>query len=81
MGSVRITVEVPELRPGSTKSASVANYVRAAMKVQALRQEFAQALIDLKTCKQVLCKRVPADSLWAETQALCDELHIEAANR
>jgi len=55
--------------------------VRAAMKVQALRQEFAQALIDLKTCKQVLCKRVPADSLWAETQALCDELHIEAANR
>ena len=78
---MRITVEVPELQPGSTKSATVAKYVRAAIKVQALRREFAQALIDLRACKQAICNRTQADSLLAEAEALCEELHIDPANR
>jgi hypothetical protein len=59
----------------------VAKYVRVAIKVQALRREFAQALLEMRACKQALAGRVRAESLMAEAEALCDELHIEPANR
>lgn len=78
---MRITMDVPDLQPGITKSATVAKYVRAAIKVQALRKEFAQALIDLRACKQAICNRAQPDSLMAEAQALCEELHIDPGNR
>jgi hypothetical protein len=78
---LRIIVEVPDLEPGQTKSHAIAKYVRAAIKVQALRREFAQALVEMRACKQALCTRANATSLMAEAQALCEELHIEPANQ
>jgi len=78
---VRIIVEVPDLEPGRTKSHAVANYVRAAIRVQALRREFAYALLEMRRCKQALSSRAQADNLMAAAQALCEELRIEPANQ
>jgi hypothetical protein len=74
---VRIIVEVPDLAPGLTKSHGVANYLRAALKLQALRQEFADAVLEVQRCKHALSTRVQAGSLMAEAHALCEELGIE----
>jgi hypothetical protein len=60
---------------------AIAKYVRAAIKVQALRREFAQALVEMRAYKQALCSRANADSLMAEAQELCEELHIEPASQ
>jgi hypothetical protein len=78
---LRIIVEAYDLEPGRTKSHTVAKYVSAAVRVQALRREFARALIELRTCKQALSRRVQAEMLMAEAEALCDELNIEPTNR
>jgi len=78
---LRIIIDVPDLEPGRAKSHMVARYIRAALKVQALRREFAKALIEMTACKKVLCDRTQASSLMAEAEALCEELHIEAVNR
>ena len=59
----------------------VVRYIRPALKVQALRWEFGKALIEMRACKKGLCNRSHANSLMAEAEALCEELHIEAANR
>jgi hypothetical protein len=74
-------VEVPDLEPGRTKSHAVANYVRAAIKLQALRREFGNALIELRRCKQVLSSRAQAESLMAEARALCEDFQIDPANQ
>ena len=74
---VRIIVQVPDLEPGRTKSHAVANYVRAAVKVQALRREFAIAVLEMRRCKQALCTRALADTLMADAQELCAELGID----
>jgi hypothetical protein len=78
---VRIILEVPDLEPGRTKSHAVTKYVCAAIKVQALRREFATAVLEMRRCKEALCGRAHADSLMAEAEALCEELRIEPANR
>jgi hypothetical protein len=78
---VKIVVEVPDLPQGLTKSHAVAEYVRAAIKVQTLRREFASALLEMRRAKATLCSRIRADTLMAEAQALCEELHIEAADQ
>ena len=46
-----------------------------------LAWEFGKALIEMRACKKGLCDRSHANSLMAEAEALCEELHIEAANR
>jgi hypothetical protein len=74
---VRIIVEVPDLEAGRTKSHAVANYVRAAIKLQALRHEFADAVLEVQRCKHALSTRVLADDLMAEAHALCEALGIE----
>ena len=78
---MKILIEVADLEPGRTKSHMIARYVRAALKVQSLRREFGQALIEMRACKKVLCDRTQANSLLAEAEVLCEELHIEPANR
>ena len=74
---MRIVVDVPDLEPGLTKSHVVANYVRAALKLQVLRREFAAAAVEMQRCKQALCTRSQADTLMAEAQALCEHLRID----
>jgi hypothetical protein len=75
---VKIVVEVPDFPPGRTKSHAVASYVRALMTYQALRRELAHAALEVARCKKVLAARVPALSLMAEAQTLCEELGVEA---
>jgi hypothetical protein len=74
---VRIVVDVPDLQAGLTRSHAVANYVRAALKLQVLRREFAAAAVEMRRCKQALCKRSQADTLMAEAQALCEHLGVD----
>jgi hypothetical protein len=78
---LRITVEAPDLEPGLTRSHAVANYVRAAIKLQALRREFGNALVELRRCKEVLSSRAQAESLMAEARALCEAFQIDPANQ
>jgi hypothetical protein len=78
---LRITVEAPDLEPGLTRSHAVANYVRAAIKLQALRREVGNALVELRRCKDVLASRAQAESLMAEARALCAEFQIDPANQ
>ena len=78
---MRIIVEVPDLEPGRTKSQAIARYVRAALKVQALRHEFAEALGQMRVCKQAIYSRARAEDLLAEAYTLCEELNIEPTNR
>jgi hypothetical protein len=74
-------VEAPDLEPGRTQSHAVANYVRAAIKLQVLRREVGKALLEMRRFKETLSSRARAESLMAEAQALCDEFEIEPANR
>ena len=78
---LRIIVEASDLEPGRTKSHAVAKYVSAAVRVQALRREFARAIIELNACKHALSRRARADTLMAEAEALCEELNIDPTNR
>jgi hypothetical protein len=74
---VRIIVEVPDLQPGRASSFSVASYVRATLKLRALRRELGQAVLDVARCKKVLANRVQAANLLAEAQELLRELGVE----
>jgi hypothetical protein len=74
---VRIIVEVPDLQPGRASSFSVASYVRAILKLRALRRELGQAVLDVARCKKVLANRVQAANMLAEAQELLRELGVE----
>jgi len=75
---VRVIVDVPDLQPGRASSYSVASYVRAILKLRALRRELAQAVLDVARCKKVLANRRQAANLLAEAQELLKELGVEA---
>jgi hypothetical protein len=75
---VRIIVEVPDLEHGRTKSHAIANYVRAVLRLRALRRELAQSVVDVATCKNALARRSQADILLAEAHRLLEELGVEA---
>jgi hypothetical protein len=75
---VRVIVDVPDLQPGRASSYSVASYVRAILKLRALRRELAQAVLDVARCKKVLANRRQAANLLAEAQELLEELGVEA---
>ena len=77
-GRVRIIVEVQDLPPGRASSYTVASYVRAVLKLQALHRDFAQAALELARCKRTLAGRRQADSLLAERQQVLRELGVEA---
>jgi hypothetical protein len=71
---VKIVVELPEIEPGRASSYTVANYVRAVLKVQALRQELGHALLEVERWKKALKSRVQSGILLAEADALLKEL-------
>jgi hypothetical protein len=75
---VRIIVDVPDLQPDRASCYSVASYVRAVLKLRALRQELANAVLEVARCKKTLASRLQASILLAEAQALCNELGLEA---
>jgi len=77
-GYVRVIVDVPDLQPGRASSYSVASYVRAILKLRALRRELAQAVLDVARCKKVLANRRQGANLLAEAQELLEELGVEA---
>jgi len=75
---VRVIIDVPDLQPGRASSYSVASYVRAILKLRALRRELAQAVLDVARCKKVLANRRQGANLLAEAQELLEELGVEA---
>lgn len=75
---MRVIVDVPDLQPGRASSYSVASYVRAILKLRALRRELAQAVLDVARCKKVLANRRQGANLLAEAQELLEELGVEA---
>jgi hypothetical protein len=76
---VRIIVDVQDLQPGRATKYTVANYVRAVLKVRALRRELAHALLEVEQCKKALNSRRDAGALLAEAQGLLGELGIEGS--
>ena len=60
---MRIIVDVPDLQPGRASSTYVASYVRAALKLHALRRELAQAVLDVVRCSKALASRREAGQL------------------
>jgi hypothetical protein len=75
---VRIIVDVPDLQPQRASCYTVASYVRAVLKLRALRQELANAVLEVARCKKALASRRQANILLAEAQALFNELGLEA---
>jgi hypothetical protein len=75
---MRIVVDVPDFRPGRTKSHAVASYVRALMTYQALRRDLAHPALEVARGKKTLAGRAQAETLMAEVQALCEELGVDA---
>jgi hypothetical protein len=75
---VRIILEVQDLPSGRGIPHSVASYVRAALKLRALRQELTQAVLEVARCKEALARRHQAGTLLTEAQALLEELGVEA---
>jgi hypothetical protein len=76
---VRIIVDVQDLQPGRASKYTVANYVRAVLKVRALRRELAHALLEVERCEKALNSRREAGALLAEAQGLLGELGIEGS--
>jgi hypothetical protein len=71
-------VEVQDLQPNRASTYTVASYVRAALKLHALRRELAQAVLDVVRCSRALANRREASKLLAEARALLEELGVEA---
>jgi hypothetical protein len=70
-------VHVPDLQHGRASSYTVASYVRATLKVRALRRELGAALLEAERCKKTLRGRLQASALQAEAQALLAEFEAE----
>jgi len=75
---VRIIVDVQDLQPERASSYTVASYVRAVLKVRALRRELAQTLLEVERRKKTLHSRSQPDVLLAEAHMLLEELGIES---
>ena len=75
---MRILVEVQNLEPGRTRSNAVASYVRAVLKLRALRRELAETLLEVERRKTTLNGRHLTGRDLAEAQRLLEEFGIEA---
>jgi hypothetical protein len=75
---VRIIVEVQDLQTERASCYTVGNYVRGVLKLRALRQELAHAVLEVARCKKALASRRHASVLLAEAQALFTEIGVEA---
>ena len=77
-GSVRILVDVPDLPSGRLPQHTVAAYVHAVLKLQALRQELAKVAVEVARSKKAIASRYHGASLLSEAQTLLKELGVEA---
>jgi hypothetical protein len=74
---VRILVDVPDLPSGRVPQHTVANYVHAVLKFQALRRELAQAALEVARCKKAIATRYQGATLLSEAQTLLKGLGVE----
>jgi hypothetical protein len=74
---VRVGIEVQDLPPGRASSYTVATYVRAVLKLRALRREVARTLLEVERSKKALRSRLQAAILMAEAESLLEEFWIE----
>jgi hypothetical protein len=70
---VRLVLEVQDLEPGLTRSHAVASYVRAMLKLNALRRELGDTLLVVEGRKKAL-----RGLQLAEAQRLLDRYGLEA---
>jgi hypothetical protein len=75
---VRIFVDVPDMPPGRVPLHSVASYVHAVVKLQALRRELAQVALEVARCKRTIASRYEGATLLSEAQTLLKELGVES---
>jgi hypothetical protein len=75
---VKVIVEVQDLQPGRASSYTVATYVRAVLKLEALRRDLAHAMLEIERWRNAIKSRRRADILLAEAQALLTELEPQA---
>jgi hypothetical protein len=75
---VRVIVEVQDLEAGRASSYTVATYVQAVLKLQALRRELGHAVLEIERWRSAIASRRRADILLAEAQALLRELEPQA---
>jgi hypothetical protein len=76
-GCVRVVIQVQDLPPGRASSYTVATYVRAVLKLRALRVEVARTLLEVERSKKALRSRLQAAILMAEAESLLEEFGIE----
>lgn len=74
---MRILVDVPDLPPGRVPQHTVANYVHAVLKFQALRRELAQVALEVARCKKAIATRYQGATLLSEAQTLLKEQGVE----
>jgi hypothetical protein len=74
---VRILVDVPDLPPGRAPQHTVAAYVHAVLKLQALRRELAQVALEVAGAKRAIATRYHGAALLSEAQTLLKELGVE----
>jgi hypothetical protein len=75
-GPVRILVDVPDLPAGRVPRHTLANYVHAVLKLQALRRELAQVALEVARCKKAIATRYQGAALLSEAQTLLKELGV-----
>ena len=75
---MKVIVEVQDLQPGCASSYTVATYVRAVLKLEALRRDLAHAMLEIERWRNAIKSRRRADILLAEAQALLTELEPQA---
>jgi hypothetical protein len=74
---VRIVLDVPDLPPGRVTSHAVAHYVHAVLKLQVLRRELADVVMEVAQCKKEIAKRNQGAALLSDAQTLLKELGFE----
>lgn len=74
---MRIWVDVPDLPPGRVPQHTVANYVHAVLKLQAVRRELAAVAVEVARCKKAIACRYQGAALLSEAQTLLKELGVE----
>jgi hypothetical protein len=74
---MRVFVDVPDVPSGRARFHTVASYVHAVLKFQALRRELAHVAVEVAHCKKMIASRYQGATLLAEAQTLLKELGVE----
>jgi hypothetical protein len=74
---LRVFIDVPDVPPGRARFHTVAAYVHAVLKLQALRRELAQVAVEVARSKKAIANRYQGALLLSEAQTLLKELGAE----